>query len=52
MEEISEVWPEAPPNKQLHVFVTLPTPLGGSATAVDPVGECFIRRLFALAQDM
>jgi hypothetical protein len=49
-EKISKVWPEAPPNEQLHVVVTLPSPLG-SSTVVDPVGECFIH-LFALAQDI
>jgi hypothetical protein len=49
METISEVWPGSPPDQQLHVFVTPPSPLG-STKVVDPVCECFIR-LFALAQD-
>ena len=48
METISDVWPAQPPNKHLHVFVSLPSGMGSPTLAYDG-GECFIR-LFALAQ--
>ena len=48
-ETILEVWPERPPNYQLHVFVNIP---GGPGSPIPVhVGECFIR-FFALAQDI
>jgi hypothetical protein len=41
MENISEIWPEAPPNNQVHVFVTLPSPTGG-VSGWSVRRECFI----------
>ena len=48
METISDVWPEKPPDKHLHVFVGLPRGVVSPNFSYDG-GECFIR-LFAPAQ--
>ena len=48
MKTISDVWPEKPPDKHLHVFVGLPGGVISPNLGYDG-GECFIR-LFAPAQ--
>ena len=50
METISDVWPGQPPNRHLHVFVSLPARVSSPAIRYDG-GECFIR-LFAPAQNI
>jgi len=44
IDTISDVWPEQPPNKHLHIFVSLPAGVG-SPTLLYDGSVCFIRRL-------
>jgi len=49
IETISDVWPGQPPNRHLHVFISLPGVVGSSALVHK--GVCFVR-LVDQAQDI